>query len=65
MSKGGEEMETKTKVNCLTCGEVVAVATIIVNGQYSTWEEPVCKKCLLASINDNPESLFVADATDD
>lgn len=58
-------METKTKVNCETCGEVTAVATIIVNGTYSTWDEPICKKCLLASINDYPERLFVADATDD
>lgn len=58
-------METKRKVDCETCGEVVAVATIIINGLYSTWEEPICKTCLLRSINDNPESLFVAVATDD
>lgn len=58
-------MKSKVKVDCETCGEVTAVATIVVNGFYSTWEEPICKTCLLRSINDNPESLFVADITEE
>ena len=58
-------METKTKVDCVTCGEVKAVATIIVNGQYSTWEEAVCKKCFLTSLSENPETLWVADESED
>ncbi len=61
-----EKNKTKVKCDFGWCEfEATAVATIIVQGQWSVYESPVCKKCFLKFLAESPEQLYVDVETDD
>ena len=62
----------KTKPNKVDCnsgnwcdGETQAVITVILEGQFSNWEEALCKKCLTGLLQENPQAFWVAEQSND